>query len=61
MKPLAEREETYPTDLSTFWWEAEAAIKSIHPSLADMHNPVRFGQPHLANLGPLLLGYALWE
>ena len=48
-------------DLSTFWWEAESALKSIHPSLADLEDPLRFSRDQVKNVGPLLLGFEFWE
>ncbi len=58
--PLSERPGGYPKDLTTFWIEAETALKSLHPSMVDMGNPMLFGPLHVANVGPILLGVEAW-
>ncbi len=59
--PLSERTDAAPYDLTSFWIEVEAGLRSIHPSLSAINDPLSFGPSHVTNLGPIILGVEKWQ
>ena len=60
-KPLAAWGTPPPHDLSTWWSEVEAGLKSIHEAMSNLHDPMYFGHSHVINLGPIILGMDCWN